>query len=190
MDWINMQVLMNCMLIEKMVNSNMIITINEIGQIELFTALELFVSLSEGFGFIIVTRKVNIKKTCVCGSEFLIEQVSDLIAPIAMISHHASTSHKIVLILCVKSMIVKVFVLVDWNISIGSRLPALPWVCACVSNHDTFQIYSQCSARKFVVFHNLISQSGNINSCITLPWNVKIVFLVSRELSVKINQSF
>lgn len=108
-----MQVFMHCGFIEKLIDSDMIVTINEIGEIQFFSALELFISFVEFFGFIVVAGKVNVEKTCVRFCEFLIHFVSDLIACIAVVSQHAGAPHLIVINFGVKSMIVKVLVLVD-----------------------------------------------------------------------------
>ncbi len=113
MDWIDVQVLMNGRLVEKVIDPQMIVTVYKICKVKFFSTLEHLILLGETLGGIVVTWHVDVQKTGVGSPKFLVQSVSYLVAPFAVVSHHAGTSHKIVLVFCVEPMIIKEFILVD-----------------------------------------------------------------------------
>ena len=87
-------------------------------------------------------------------------------------------------------MVVQILVLVDAHLDVISGLPAFSRISAGISNHKSFKLDLGLCLRQFVVVDDLMSQVGNVNSCIALTSDIEFVVLEVGELGVKDLQSF
>lgn len=96
--------------------------------------------------FLISAGCVEIQKTSVGSIKFLIINLPDFYTLRAVISKQAGTLNLIVLTFSVETMNVKIFILIDGEIDIVTRLIAFSWICAGVINHHAHQFYLCLSA--------------------------------------------
>ena len=84
-------------------------------------------------------------------------------------------------------MLVQKLILINWKRI--SRLVALSWVGAGISDHNSLEFYRKFPLWKFVVLQNFICQIRNVNTGIALPCNIKFVFEQVREFSKECDKS-
>lgn len=144
-----------------------------------------FVLSSTQTQILIIARSINIKNRSVHLLKFIIQSFSNLRTTWTVITHNAWTRKIIIIFLSIKSMLIKILVLVNWIWVSDSRFVTFFWICAWIVHQKAFQVYCHLTAWKFVVIENGLWNIRYINASVTLSWDEELIFLQIGELLIK-----
>lgn len=183
---------LNAHLIEKVINTIHIFadyTISHLGSLAVRKSNIVFI-LIRLWNLLIETLGIEIQHAGISRIELLISCSSDFNTGGTVISQNTGRFNKIILLLSIVAMIIQIFILIDAQVDIISRLPTLPWVSTGTVDHKTFESDFSLSCWQFIMFNDFISQPRNVNTCIALTGQIEVIFLQVREFVEKGDQSF
>ena len=89
-----------------------------------------------------------------------------------------------ILLVSVVSMFIQELILEEGHPISGNK--ALSWISTSVAHHDSFQVNNFLFGRgQFVKVDDLMSEIGNVDTCIALPSHIKIILFEIGELLEK-----